>query len=190
MPVGVLCNNDRAERADHDDLPCGRVGGNENHMPIRFRCAYCNQLLGIARRKAGQVVRCPTCAGQVVVPQPEEDEESPIPPSPGDNPAPPVFERSDFEDLFNEPVVQQPVPGHPPEPASAPAAAPPAPKPAAAPPPPAGGVVFELEPANAPSRKPQVGIVLSPITATVLTVVWIVTVALAFAAGWLIRHLI
>src|SRR5947209_460375 len=28
-------------------------------MPIRFRCAYCNQLMGIARRKAGTVVRCP-----------------------------------------------------------------------------------------------------------------------------------
>ena len=40
-------------------------------MPIRFRCAYCNQLMGIARRKAGTVVRCPTCAGQVVVPRPE-----------------------------------------------------------------------------------------------------------------------
>ena len=37
-------------------------------MPIRFRCAYCNQLMGIAKRKAGQVVTCPKCAGQVVVP--------------------------------------------------------------------------------------------------------------------------
>jgi DNA-directed RNA polymerase subunit RPC12/RpoP len=43
-------------------------------MPIRFRCAYCNQLMGIARRKAGTVVRCPKCAGQVVVPDPEEDD--------------------------------------------------------------------------------------------------------------------
>src|ERR1700735_268273 len=42
-------------------------------MPIRFRCAYCNQLLGIARRKSGTVVRCPTCAGQVVVPSVDED---------------------------------------------------------------------------------------------------------------------
>ena len=41
-------------------------------MPIRFRCAYCNQLLGIARRKAGTVVRCPGCSGQVVVPSLEE----------------------------------------------------------------------------------------------------------------------
>jgi len=40
-------------------------------MPIRFRCAYCNQLMGIARRKAGQVVKCPKCAGEIIVPVPE-----------------------------------------------------------------------------------------------------------------------
>ena len=40
-------------------------------MPIRFRCAYCNQLMGIARRKAGTVVRCPKCAGEIIVPVPE-----------------------------------------------------------------------------------------------------------------------
>src|SRR5947209_4069935 len=50
-------------------------------MPIRFRCAYCNQLLGIARRKAGTVVRCPTCAGEVNGPF--------------------VFERSDFDELLH-----------------------------------------------------------------------------------------
>ena len=38
-------------------------------MPIRFRCAYCNQLMGIAHRKAGSVVRCPTCGGQGKVQQ-------------------------------------------------------------------------------------------------------------------------
>ncbi len=37
-------------------------------MPIRFRCAYCNQLMGIATRKCGTVVRCPRCAGEVIVP--------------------------------------------------------------------------------------------------------------------------
>lgn len=37
-------------------------------MPIRFRCAYCDQLMGISRRKVGTVVRCPKCSGQVVVP--------------------------------------------------------------------------------------------------------------------------
>jgi hypothetical protein len=37
-------------------------------MPIRFRCAYCNQLMAIARRKSGTIVRCPRCAGEVIVP--------------------------------------------------------------------------------------------------------------------------
>lgn len=40
-------------------------------MPIRFRCVYCEQLLGIARRKAGTVVKCPNCAGQLIVPAPD-----------------------------------------------------------------------------------------------------------------------
>jgi hypothetical protein len=66
-------------------------------MPIRFRCAYCNQLLGIARRKAGTVVRCPTCAGQVVVPNIEEEEGGPT--SEGNGPF--VFERNDFDELLH-----------------------------------------------------------------------------------------
>ena len=37
-------------------------------MPIRFRCAYCNQLMAISRRKEGTVVRCPKCAGEIIVP--------------------------------------------------------------------------------------------------------------------------
>ena len=52
-------------------------------MPIRFRCAYCNQLLGISRRKAGSVVQCPKCAGQVIVPpQGPEEEQFQGPPNP------------------------------------------------------------------------------------------------------------
>ncbi len=60
-------------------------------MPIRFRCAYCNQLMAIARRKAGTVVRCPTCAGQVVVPDPGQAEAA------EEKAAAEVFERPDFE---------------------------------------------------------------------------------------------
>lgn len=40
-------------------------------MPIRFRCAYCNQLMAISRRKAGTVVSCPKCAGDIIVPTPD-----------------------------------------------------------------------------------------------------------------------
>jgi DNA-directed RNA polymerase subunit RPC12/RpoP len=92
-------------------------------VPIRFRCAYCNQLMGISRRKAGTVVRCPTCSGQVVVPNPDDD--SPAPPAPGPAPAPPrkggpdLFEQSDFDDLLRPggpaaPVVTVPSGGVPP----------------------------------------------------------------------------
>lgn len=66
-------------------------------MPIRFRCAYCNQLLGIARRKAGTVVRCPTCSGQVVVPTPEEGAREEAASPPGGL----VFERPDFDEVFD-----------------------------------------------------------------------------------------
>ena len=69
-------------------------------MPIQFRCAYCSQLLGIARRKAGSVITCPTCGGQVIVPQPRtHGSQKPV--------AGPHFaelERSDFEALFQPPA--------------------------------------------------------------------------------------
>jgi phage FluMu protein Com len=168
-------------------------------MPIRFRCAYCNQLLGIARRKAGTVVRCPTCAGQVVVPADAvaEPEES----APGGEQ--PVFERSDFDDLFNNPKPATEA-GDPPT-AGAPAprkkgggagtADPPEEAPV---PPEAWGTHadpdVEVEPLGIPpaggaphfqAPRPP-GIVLSPTVATILTVVIVVGLALAFAAGLLI----
>src|SRR5437870_12831859 len=77
-------------------------------MPIRFRCAYCNQLMGIARRKAGTVIRCPNCAGQVIVPNPEPGAEEPpghlapqpAAPQPSLQENAPLFEGSDFDTLF------------------------------------------------------------------------------------------
>jgi hypothetical protein len=67
-------------------------------MPIRFRCAYCNQLMAIARRKAGTVVRCPTCAGQVVVPDPGKA-------APAEQPGgADLFERPDFDAPFQQPA--------------------------------------------------------------------------------------
>jgi phage FluMu protein Com len=41
-------------------------------MPIRFRCTYCNRLLGIATRKAGTQTRCPHCGYEITVPVPAE----------------------------------------------------------------------------------------------------------------------
>jgi hypothetical protein len=58
-------------------------------MPIRFRCCYCNQLLAIATRKANTVIQCPTCQGQVWVPDPANPDPGlvleqlpPVPPAP------------------------------------------------------------------------------------------------------------
>ena len=50
-------------------------------MPLRFRCGYCNRLLGIARRKAGSNTTCPHCGATIAVPTPEEYEETPHPAS-------------------------------------------------------------------------------------------------------------
>jgi DNA-directed RNA polymerase subunit RPC12/RpoP len=74
-------------------------------MPIRFRCAYCNQLMGISTRKAGTVVRCPKCAGEIIVPVPEGTEGADEPPPPPPAPAaaappapPPLAVAPAFED--------------------------------------------------------------------------------------------
>jgi hypothetical protein len=160
-------------------------------MPIRFRCAYCNQLLGIARRKAGQVVRCPTCAGQVIVPTPEEDEAEPEPEGAETAAASveePLFERSDFDELLSE---KAPVPSI----ASPPA--PPPPRPPAPPPAPAAGpgnsLAFDVDrerPGPAARPAPATGIVLSPARATFLTVLGIILLAVAFGAGVLVGRLL
>lgn len=64
-------------------------------MPIRFRCAYCNQLMGISHRKAGTVVKCPKCAGDIIVPVPEGTA-----PSPG----PDAFDDANFDPRAEDPV--------------------------------------------------------------------------------------
>jgi DNA-directed RNA polymerase subunit RPC12/RpoP len=74
-------------------------------MPIRFRCAYCNQLMGISKRKAGQVVRCPKCAGEIIVPVPEGMQ------APGDQPEEPAAGPAAFEDLNFEQHLHEPATG-------------------------------------------------------------------------------
>jgi hypothetical protein len=81
-------------------------------MPIKFRCVYCNQLLGIARRKAGSTVRCTTCNGELIVPDPAAstelaDDGPPPPPPPVVTEMPPpqadggqLFEREDFAEVL------------------------------------------------------------------------------------------
>jgi hypothetical protein len=148
-------------------------------MPVRFRCAYCNQLLGIARRKAGSVVTCPTCAGQVIVPGTEAQE--PVQ-QPSEAVQEPIFERSDFDNLFQMPATA-PVPAAAPappgawgthaEPAFALERAEPSPEPVARPAPPS-------------TAQLPAGIVLSPMRATVLTVAGVLALAVAFGVGILV----
>ena len=88
-------------------------------MAIRFRCAYCNQLMGIGTRKAGSVVHCPKCNNALVVPEAQngtgnspERSRSAANPQAG---AGGVFEQNDFEKLFDaepatNPQVLQPMP--------------------------------------------------------------------------------
>jgi phage FluMu protein Com len=139
-------------------------------MPIRFRCAYCNQLMGIATRKAGTVVACPKCQGQVIVPNPLEQTESPAG-SPEEKPN--LFEESDLDEVFGlNPSVPEPQTLSPAPPQAAPA-------PRYPPPEPAG--VFAAVPA--PARP---GIFLGPIALTVLSVVFVALVGLAFFLGLLL----
>jgi DNA-directed RNA polymerase subunit RPC12/RpoP len=176
-------------------------------MPIRFRCAYCNQLLGIARRKAGTVVRCPNCAGQVVVPTldeagPENADDLPPPlPETQTAPAPPpatpapaatgqqLFEGNEIDRLLEGAATDRPsVPAN-----AAPSPVPvPAPSPAAvAPPPPPPGRSSPPQPlltsaSLTPSPDAPPGIYLSPGRATILSVVAVVALAISFGLGLLV----
>jgi phage FluMu protein Com len=154
-------------------------------MPIRFRCQHCNQLMGIARRKAGMTVTCPTCRAQLVVPQAAAEAAAeaeakpgvPASPAPPTGPGPaPLFERSDFEDFLQNPVNESPPPR------------------VDAPVPPSPPFAVEIPPAPPLSLPPSTlrpqpaGLVLSPAQATWLTVVAILLLALAFGAGLLVGH--
>jgi hypothetical protein len=155
-------------------------------VPIRFRCAYCNQLMGISRRKLGTVVRCPTCAGQVVVPNPDAPA-APQPPARGTSgkAGPNLFEQSDIDDLLRPGTAAAPPPNEPPSP------------------PPAGAwgtnaeAMLDIErmdavavaapapPGSSPSQVviPPPGIVLSTGKMTLLAVIAILLLGIAFGAG-------
>ncbi len=142
-------------------------------MPIRFRCEHCNQLMGIAHRKAGKTVQCPNCHNSVTVPL---SESAPVATS---APPAPLFEREDFDD-FLHPSASSPA-----RPAPPPLPLPPGPMPGPMPQPfapmgPMGGTL----PAIVPPEQP--GVVVSPTLATVLTVGLIVLLAIAFGAGLLV----
>lgn len=104
-------------------------------MPIKFRCGACDQLLGIARRKAGSIVDCPSCGAKTIVPRPQEDGQLPRAPK---RTALSLLERVDVDKLLapapgriadssNRPQRSQ----KPPLPAEPPAGAPSSPSPSA-----------------------------------------------------------
>jgi hypothetical protein len=171
-------------------------------MPIKFRCVYCEQLLGIARRKAGTVVKCPNCAGQLIVPAPdaadmsdESDKDDATAAAPeleaagarqamavkqkpidaGATEASLLFERNDFDELLRPVQENRPV-VQPSNGHSKPAAAP-APDDFASMPP----LI-----APQPATKARKGILLTPVRLALLLVFVIAGFAFSFAGGLLI----
>jgi hypothetical protein len=116
-------------------------------MPIRFRCTYCNRLLGIATRKAGTLTTCPHCGYQITVPSPSGDDESKTD----------RVNLDDVEELLGRGVTEaMPEPAIASAPASAAPAAPDAPDPMELPP-------ETSRPLSAPAPKvaPQAGSAVS-----------------------------
>jgi hypothetical protein len=179
-------------------------------MPIRFRCGNCNQLMGISRRKSGSLVRCPACAAQVLVPHLEEvaeddapvtvkGQELPVPTELREKaPEPLVFERHDFDDVLREKDIPpapiridpRPMDGLPASPGATMRT--PAPVPAKVdkpdPPAPAPPRHEPTKPTPLPIQLPeesvrQIGVVLSPVVATVLALLVVIAVLAAFFAG-------
>lgn len=148
-------------------------------MPIRFRCYYCDQLMGIARRKAGTVVVCPKCKGQVVVPSPEPDSAEGEVDKPAPSPGPALFEQSDLERILQQ---DQPPPAPPPpaleqfpyvptQPQQLPAV-------------PSAMNIQEIPmPMSPPPAPAKAGIFLSPAKLALLIVLVLVLLAVAFFLG-------
>ena len=163
-------------------------------MPIHFYCVYCDKQLGIATRKAGQVVTCPNCSKQIRVPEPTEAEPPParsaVPTVPEPRPAAVgnLFEQSNFDDVL------RPSPSASPRQAPVAVAPPvvsmafdlPKPEPAAALP-----AVRLASPAPAAMPLPaQAGIYLSPTRATALLVLVVFLIAGAFITGLIVGRVL
>ena len=155
-------------------------------MPIRFRCVYCDKLLGIARRKAGAVVNCPQCQQPLIVPSPEPEPTAaagrPAAPPPPSNPGQ-LFEQDDF-DVYLEPAqtVRAPEPPSPSRPRPPRAAVentlPPQPF----------AVERDLPPTPLP-RPARGGLVLSPGLLIFAIVMVLFLIGTAFAGGLLVGRM-
>jgi len=141
--------------------------------------------MGIARRKAGSMVRCPACRKEIAVPIDADDEPptpDPVPmPAPVVSPRAGLFDRDDFDALLAGGASLEGAKPAPPA-GRSPAALPPHPAVLAG----AKGGNLSLEPAGVTLAPMQGGIVVSPGWATMLTVVFLLLLALAFALGLLV----
>lgn len=163
-------------------------------MPIRFRCVHCDKLLGIGRRKAGSMVKCPSCAQSILVPNIESVAIAPEQPAHEDKyrndpPAPPMpksekkllgaqlFENSDFEELLNPIALGRNEP--PPKKQRARELPPPLPLENR-------GAASSFSTGPTPPAPPPVGIVISPNRATWLSVGAVFVLAIVFALGLLV----
>jgi DNA-directed RNA polymerase subunit RPC12/RpoP len=185
-------------------------------VPIRFRCAYCNQLMGIAKRKAGSIVRCPKCSGQVVVPDPVDDDGADVEDA-SDMPAAAdigqlnkSLEDAEIERMLAGTPASAPASAPPPSPASAaasttrskPSRPRPAPAPAPAPAPspieaPAPLMEIDVEPFElpaplpaptvpVPAPLPKGAMVVKKVVAIGVVVVLLLLAGLAFCVGYLL----
>lgn len=158
-------------------------------MPIRFRCPNCQQLLGISRRKAGLVVPCPTCQKEILVPSMDDPPVAPVPSAPPALPAqpalpaPPLFERSDFDELLH---------GAPSQVGASPGSAgPPPPSPRKTEPPISkGSFSNDVELVEAPTEPPgkahAMYSTMSPVTMSIWVVILLLILGSAFAIGVLV----
>jgi len=161
-------------------------------MPIHFYCVYCDKQLGIATRKAGQVVTCPNCSKQIRVPEPTEAEPPParsaVPTVPEPRPAAVgnLFEQSNFDDVLRPSPSARQAPVAVAPPVVSMAFDLPKPEPAAALP-----AVRLASPAPAAMPLPaQAGIYLSPTRATALLVLVVFLIAGAFITGLIVGRVL
>jgi hypothetical protein len=163
-------------------------------MPIRFRCVYCDKLLGIAKRKAGAVVNCPQCGQPLIVPTPEPEPEATAaatqPASPPPNPGK-LFEQDDFDVLLEGDATFRSPDPPPPKRAKAPV-------PVVNPLPPRPFAVERSLPSapdstptgSAPARRRSGGLVLSGGMLVLTLVAVLVLMGLAFGGGILVGKML